>query len=253
MRADRNTSRSPLERIDTISVRVDDIFTVNAIKGEIIVKGRLRKMKTVGNRDINDGQDLAKNFIQIIPAEEVFDSQDSTTLADTGHDYRLSESPPIETILTDPIINESAPKEWFEVLDNALRNNNHGRSIASKSIGLSPSKASANMPSHDIMAGLQRLEEQQKTGELRPVPIVSRKHYWIRDHLDLDNELIWCLPIALWTDLMVGLCLELVSADKSEFRRIGLFTMERSGNAVWEEDLTFNSWKDIPKVELTLV
>lgn len=256
MRADRKTSRLPLERADTISARVDDIFTVNAIKGEIIINGRLRQMKTVRNRDINGRRDVARNFIQIITMEDEFDSQYRTTPGDTGHDYQLSESPPIETISNDPIVNESAPKEWLDGLNDVLRDSKHNRSNASKSLGLSSSDAAPTIFGDDLMARLQRLgslREQQETGELRPVPIASRKHYWIKDHLGLDNEHIWCLPIAFWTDLIVGLSLEQVSADRSEFRRIGLFIMERSGDSNWEEDSTFENWKNIRKVRLTLV
>jgi len=256
MKADRKTSRNPLETIDFISARVDDIFTVNAIKGEIIVSRRLRRMKIIGNHGNKHGQELARNLVQIIPVEETIDQQDRTVMAGTDDDYQLSESPPTEAILAHPIIEESAPKEWIDGLNYTLRDKMHHRSNANNGLGLFPSEASTNMFGDDFIARLQQLQsikEQQGAGELRPVPISLRRHYWIKDDLDLDNKQIWCLSIALWMDLLVGLCLERTSTDNLEFRRIGLFTMERSGNGNWEEDVTFESWKDIPKVEVCLV
>jgi len=257
MTADWKPSRSPAETADVISTRVDDIFTANSVRGIITLRGKLRKMKIVNGEPDNNDNDIARNIARIIPADEIIACDDALGRSGVEQDdYQLSESPPVEGTIQHPTIDERAPREWLDHLNEHLHNKHQTRSKATQSNRL-PSDGPMSLTFGDALMGpLQGLEDlriQQEADEKTPVPIANRQHCWIKDRLDIVDKEIWCLPIAFWEDVMVGLCLVPTMANADQFRRVGLCNIERSGNQNWEEDVVFESWKALDKVTVSIV
>ncbi|KAF2830794.1 hypothetical protein CC86DRAFT_402805 [Ophiobolus disseminans] len=257
MKADWKTSRSPSEVADVVSSHADDIFTSKPIKGTIKMRGRLRKMQVVEGELGYNKDEMANNVVRIVPSDEVVvtDQLFNRKTIDQD-DYQLLESPPLEGTIPHPIIDESAPKEWLDYLKSNLDNKRQKRSEAPKTQGLPLGDAMSFDFGGDLMARLQGLEDlriQQEANQKTAVPITKRQHFWIKDNVCIANRDVWCFPIAFWENVMVGLCLEPTNAGENEFHRIGLCNIERSGNQNWEEDVVFESWKALERIEVSIV
>ncbi|KAH7066341.1 hypothetical protein BKA63DRAFT_160219 [Paraphoma chrysanthemicola] len=256
MRAAAKTSRPPIESVNDLSYRVDDIFTQKRIQGTIEVRGRLRKMKAVINGSVETAANVARNFVKIIPEDEQLpDSLVTHPLSAEQDDYQLSESPPEQWIMPYNIVDGAAPKEWLGYLNNNLHDKHQKRSSAAKLEALSRDSGPSNLIGNDLMASLQNLEAlkvQQESHQRTPVSIQDRQHFWIKDDFDSPDEKVWCLPIAFWDEVIVGLCLR-PTTNENEFRRVGLCNIERSGQQTWEEDIVFDSWRTLELVSVSIV
>lgn len=214
-------------------------------------------MKIVEDDDDNGSMTSKLGYARIAPVEEHVEVEDPCTTNNANQDdYQLSESPPIEWTITDPVVTESMSQELRTYFNQTLHDKQQNRSDAKKSRGWYSEATSSPTFNDDLMAGLQKLENlktQQDKGELVPVVAQRRQHYWIQDHLDLLNEWVWCLPIAVWPETMAGLCLEPTTDGKYEFRRIGLCVCRRTGNRNWEEDVVFENWRGVPMATVSVV
>ncbi|KAH7117856.1 heterokaryon incompatibility protein-domain-containing protein [Dendryphion nanum] len=230
--ANQEPTRTPFEVADVISTNVSNVFTKEAVRGKITLRGRLRKMRPVTGQNGDSFDSVAINFVRILPAEED-DTSVELQESEVGDevDSGAPSSPPLKRSIT---FDEEVTNDTREGANNSF------------GTGFPP------LFGNDLFSALEKLSVQQNAKEKTPVPISKRDHFWIKDNFESSHTEIWCLAIAFWEDDIIGLCLKQISND-NEFSRIGLCKFQRSGNVDWDEDVEFEAWKTAEKATVSII